>query len=303
MPAIEIRPFRRSDRDQLTALVNAHAQAVVPGASVPVNAVLSQIERQPGEFIVDPWVRERVTLVAEQRGRISAAAHLLRYGTEVDVGPSYRGAGEIRWLLSWPDAPFWPDASEAGRSLVEAVIAQLRRWQVRDILADGTLPAPGVYGIPEQWPHIAALLREAGFTDDGRTEVVLLASIPRLARRTEPTNLTLARTLGITGTRFTARRDGDEVGVIEVDTALVDAARLASQPGWADIGNLWVTEGNRREGVGTWLLSRAADWLELGGTIRLIGYAAPEETDTLAFLEHAGFTRLTTTTRGWRLDL
>ena len=31
-----IRPFRRADRDQLTALVNAHAQAVVPGVSVPV---------------------------------------------------------------------------------------------------------------------------------------------------------------------------------------------------------------------------------------------------------------------------
>lgn len=95
MSTIEIRAFRRSDRDQLTALVNAHAQAVVPGVSVPVNAVLSQIERQPGEFIVDPWVRERVTLVAEQRGRVSAAVHLLRYGTGDDVGPAYRGVGEI----------------------------------------------------------------------------------------------------------------------------------------------------------------------------------------------------------------
>lgn len=31
MPAIEVRPFRRRDRDQLTQLVNAHAAAVVPG--------------------------------------------------------------------------------------------------------------------------------------------------------------------------------------------------------------------------------------------------------------------------------
>jgi hypothetical protein len=31
MPSIEVRPFRRSDRDQLTRMVNAHAQAVVPG--------------------------------------------------------------------------------------------------------------------------------------------------------------------------------------------------------------------------------------------------------------------------------
>ncbi len=78
MSTAEIRAFRRGDRDQLTALVNAHAQAVVPGVSVPVNAVLSQIEREPGEFIVDPWVRERTTLVAEQRGRITAAAPRVR---------------------------------------------------------------------------------------------------------------------------------------------------------------------------------------------------------------------------------
>ena len=78
MSSIEVRPFRRSDRDQLTALVNAHAAAVVPGVSASVNAVLAQLEREPGEFIVDPWVSERLTLVAEQRQRVVAAAHMLR---------------------------------------------------------------------------------------------------------------------------------------------------------------------------------------------------------------------------------
>jgi len=66
MPAIEVRPFRRPDRDQLAALVNAHAAAVVPGAGVSVATVLNHLERQLGETIVDPWVAERVTLVAEQ---------------------------------------------------------------------------------------------------------------------------------------------------------------------------------------------------------------------------------------------
>lgn len=106
MSSFEVRPFQRSDREQLTALVNAHVQAVVPGLSVSVNAVLSQLEREPGEFIVGPWVVERVTLVAEQRGRVAAAAHLLRYGDGAEVGKHYRGAGEIRWLVCWPEAPF-----------------------------------------------------------------------------------------------------------------------------------------------------------------------------------------------------
>lgn len=54
MSSTEIRPFHRADRDQLTALVNAHVQAVVPGVAVSVNTVLSQLEREPDEYVVDP---------------------------------------------------------------------------------------------------------------------------------------------------------------------------------------------------------------------------------------------------------
>ena len=119
MSAIEVRPFRRSDRDQLTQLVNAHAAAVIPGMSASVSAVLSALERQPGEFIEDPWVSERVTLVAEQAHRIAAAAHLLRYFPDERAGPAARDVGEIRWLLFWPEAPAanpcWPDATRSGR--------------------------------------------------------------------------------------------------------------------------------------------------------------------------------------------
>jgi hypothetical protein len=73
--SIQIRPFRRSDRDQLTALVNAHAGAVVPGLSVSVNVLMSQLEREPDELIVDPWVVERRTLVAVERDAVVGAAH------------------------------------------------------------------------------------------------------------------------------------------------------------------------------------------------------------------------------------
>jgi hypothetical protein len=99
MSSIEVRPFRRGDREQLTKLVNAHVQAVVPGVSVSVNTVMSQLERAPGEFIVDPWVSDRVTLVADQRRRVVAAAHLLRYGAGNEVGEAYRGRGVATWLV------------------------------------------------------------------------------------------------------------------------------------------------------------------------------------------------------------
>ena len=66
--SIVIRPFRRSDREQLTELVNVHVGAVVPGWAVSINAVMAQLEREPGEPIVDPWVAERATLVALDPG-------------------------------------------------------------------------------------------------------------------------------------------------------------------------------------------------------------------------------------------
>jgi hypothetical protein len=167
MSSIEVRPFRRSDREQLTALVNAHAAAVVPGVSVSVNAVMSQLEREPGEFIVDPWVSERATFVAEQRGRVVAAAHLLRYAADERVGESFRDAGEIRWFLFWPEASYWPDSADAGDALIAASVAQLGRWGVARQYADGTLPVPGVYGVPEQWPHIRETYEQAGFATRG----------------------------------------------------------------------------------------------------------------------------------------
>jgi ribosomal protein S18 acetylase RimI-like enzyme len=105
MSSIQVRPFRRSDRDQLTQLMNAHIQAVVPGMGLSVSAALASLERQPGEFIEDPWVSERVTLVAEQQDRVSAAAHLLRYYADERAGQAARGAGAIGWFLFWPEAP------------------------------------------------------------------------------------------------------------------------------------------------------------------------------------------------------
>lgn len=54
--SVTIREFRRDDRDHLTWLVNLHVAAVIPGISLSTNVVLGQLEREPMEAIVDPWV-------------------------------------------------------------------------------------------------------------------------------------------------------------------------------------------------------------------------------------------------------
>ena len=294
-----VRSFTRADRDQVTTLVNAHIAAVVPGVSVSTQVLMSHLERRPGEFIVDRWVRDRVTLVAEQRGRVVAAAHLLRYADDEGTGGDYRDAGEIHWLVCWPDAPYWPDASAAGDALAVACHAQFQRWGVTRRLADGMLPAPAVYGVPDQWPHVRAIYERVGFRHDGRTEVIHLARVGDLRRPATPAGLTARRTLGVNGTRIQAVLDGAAVGYIEVDTNLDTGPRTSRVGSWADVGNLWVEPANRRRGIGGWLLGRAAAWLDLGGTARLLDYADEREGDYAAFLTATGFTELTRTARGF----
>jgi len=113
MSSIEVRPFHRRDREQLATLVNAHAQALVPGMGVSISTVLGQLERQPGEAIVDPWVSERMTLVAEQHNRAMAAAHMLRCYAEERAGTAYRDTGGIEWLLFSSTAQLRPLVSSS----------------------------------------------------------------------------------------------------------------------------------------------------------------------------------------------
>jgi GNAT superfamily N-acetyltransferase len=312
MPSVEVRPFRRSDRDQLTQLVNSHAEAVVPGMGVSVSTLLSSLERQPGEFIEDPWVQERMTLVAEQAHRIAAAAHLLRYFADERAGNAARDVGEIHWLLFWPEAPAgnpcWPDATDAADALITACIRQLERWGVTRQQASGELPVRGIYGMPEQWPHIRALYERAGFAHTGHTEIVYLARIDDLPRPATPpiAGLSVRRSAGMNGTRLSAVLNDDVIGYIEVET-LDEGERLSRHGGWADIGNLRVTGQYRRQGVATWLLGQAADWLQLAQVERLLDYAWLEGRDPMgcdyagyrAFLPAVGFRELTRNQRGW----
>lgn len=282
-----IRPFTRADREQLTALVNSHIAAVVPGVSVSVNALMSQLEREPGEAIVDPWVAERQTLVAIERDAVVAGAHVLRYGADERVGDSYRGLAEIRWLVCRPES------IAAGARLITAAVEAMDAWGAARQGADGSLPGPFVYGIPDVWPHIRGLVKGAGFVHQGRVELVLVADVADLP---EPPDLPLAlrRSVGA-WTRLAALRDGEEAGSLELETDFTAGGTLSRYAGWADIGNLWFADPD----VGVWLLARGREWLQLGRVDRLVAYAWPEETDKLAFLHANGFHELVRTERGW----
>ncbi|MFE9098092.1 N-acetyltransferase [Streptomyces sp. NPDC007264] len=295
----EVRPFHRDDRDQLTELVNAHIAAVVPGVSVSVNTVLSALGRQPEEFITDAWVSERVTLVAEQHRHVVAAGHLLRHRADAEVGEDYRDAGVIDWFVFFPPASFRPGTQEAADVLMAACLAQLARWQVRVRYADGALPAPAVYGLPRVWPHIRAAYERADFRHTGDTEVVLIAHVADLPRLEPRPGVTVDRTVGECGTRFTAYGQGRSLGFIEVDTALARPERHARAKALADIGNLHITPGSHGEGLERRLLAQAADWLRLCGVDRLLAYERADDRAAVDLLLASGFRELTRTDRRW----
>jgi GNAT superfamily N-acetyltransferase len=313
MSSIEVRPFRRSDREQLTELVNAHAAAIVPGLGVSVAVVLSQLERQPGEFVVDPWVRTRATLVAEQDQRVTAAAHLLRYAADERVSPAYRDAGEIHWLVFWPE-PAYPGAAGGARAADELMAASLRQlgaWGVRHQYAGGELPVRGVYGVPRQWPHVRSLYERSGFRATGQVEIVFAALIDDLRPlgATRPAGLpelTVRRSVGSAGTRLSAVTGDEVIGYVEAEV-FDDGERRARHGNWADVGNLHVTGQYRRRGVATWLLGQLAGWLHLAHVDRLLAYTYLEGRDETgqgydsdrAFLRALPFTELTQTARGW----
>ena len=301
----EVRPFARHDRDGLTALANRHIAAAIPGGAVPVATLLSQMERDPAQFVIDPWVIDRCSFVGLAADRVVAAAHLRRYGTDTRVSGDYADAGEIAWLICDPSQ------LDVGRAVLAAATAQLTEWNVRVWYADGSLPYL-LYGIPDSWPHIGRLLTEAGFDDDGgQVEVVYAGDITSVAEPGTPPleGVELRRTVGTIGTSFEAWIDAERIGMFSVD----DSHGLANAQfaRWADVADHWVRPEHRGRGIGTWLVRHGCAWLRLGGKTRLLAYGVErrargldpmENTAEMAtpYLARFGLSPITRTRRGWR---
>jgi GNAT superfamily N-acetyltransferase len=108
------------------------------------------------------------------------------------------------------------------------------------------------------------------------------------------------------GTRLFAVLRETVIGYIEVET-FDEGEQLCRRGGWADIGNLRVTEQYRRRSVASWLPGQAADWLQMAGVGRLLDYAWLKGTDPGGqdyadygtFLPGAGFREFTRSRRGW----
>ena len=302
----EVRPFARHDRDGLTSLANRHIAAVLPGGAVPVATLLSQMERDTAESIIDPWVIDRHTIVGIRADRVVAAAHLKRYGTDDRVSASFHDSGVIDWLICDPGE------LAVGALVVRAAMAHLSGWGVRIWYGDGTLPCLGVYGIPDAWPHVQQLLADAGFSDEGgQIEVVFAGDLAQVPPPATPglMNVELRRVVGPLGTAFHAELHGETIGVFEVEDTHGTANAQLSR--WADVGNHYVDPAHRGQGVGTWLFGHGCDWLRLGGKDRVLAYAIEQRLDGAqpiegtaeawgAYYARFGLRPIGRTRRGWQ---
>jgi GNAT superfamily N-acetyltransferase len=251
---------------QTLGLVNRHIESVVPGWGLTGAYFRDALERRPQEYIVDPWVRARKNLCAVEGERVAAAAHLLAFQDGPQVSDSYRGAGEIAWLV------FEPGARGAAEALMMACRQQMQDWQARVVYAwSPGLPAPVINGIAESWPHVEELFCGAGFAP-AREEAVFGGRIDGMAGPGEPplSGLSRVRRVGQRGTSFAAVLDGREVGHCDCISDLTELGMLPTLRGWGEIAELWIEANQRGRGIGAWLVRHAVQWLRLGGCERVV---------------------------------
>jgi hypothetical protein len=276
---VQIASCELEHLEQVAALLSAHAACALPGAAVAPGSIASCLDRDPDEFLVDPWVATRDTFVALVRDRVVAAGQL--WCCDGDD----RGAAELRWFC------FWPGEREAAGALLDRAIE--RAGSVSRLFLTGDLPGVLVYGIPDCWPHVEALAQERGFVHDGPTEALLVARLATVPGPcAPPTGCALRIGVSSSGdTVLTANRAG--VPLARVELAVEDRAGRLCGP-FAD-------DGDVESDVARWLWLEAFEWLRLAGCDRAEAALAKNEPaveQAVALgLRHASLRR------GWTLRL
>ena len=196
----EIAPLHRDHLPQALELVNGHLGAMIPGWSLTPDYLWGRLHREPQESVTDPWVVERRSIVGIVKDRVCAAAHLLRYGEETP----WKGTGYIAWIL------YWPEEREAGVAVMTECRRQMKAWRVSEERV-GSLPDPGLVGVPDVWPHISGLMEQFGFsTNEENDESVYCGTLHGVSAPGEPPvpGVTIHRSMGTFGARFVACLDG-----------------------------------------------------------------------------------------------
>ena len=267
---VQIAPLDRFHLPQVMDLVNSHLSTVIPGWSLTSDYFWEHLKRNPREAIVDPWVVERRSIVGIAKDRVCAAAHLLRYGDDT----RWKGVGEIDWIL------FWPGECEAGEAVLTECRRQMNIWQVLDERVSGSLPVSTCVGIPDVWPHIIGLMEQFGYsTNEEVDESVYGGTLNGISAPGEPPvrGVTIHRDVGRFGTRFVAQWEGRDVAHCECISDLTQGGQLPALAGWAELSEVETSESMRNQGVGSWVVRHAVEWLRLAKCDRVVLSVARED--------------------------
>lgn len=298
---MRILPFESRHLLALQRLVNVHLSAAVPGWTLSAEYLAQHLQYDDTEDITEPWVSERRTLLAVDRGQLLAAGRLLRYGDGPEVSDSYREVGTISWLVARPDQP------AGAAALLKAADEQFSAWQVSRVYGwDTGLPVYALWGVPDCWPHIADALSAAGYLTDLPPRRAALYG-GTLAGTPEPdaapiADLTLRRTSGaVDGPRFAALLDGKELGYCEWNVDLSRGGLLPGMRGWACLQNLIIEQDWRNQGIGRWIVQHGVAWARNAGCDRVIISVADENEQAGAarFYRRFGWDIFVRETHGW----
>ena len=84
---------------------------------------------------------------------------------------------------------------------------------------------------------------------------------------------------------------------------MIMRAWVPSLRGWAELGEIYIEEGWRGRGIGTWLLQHAIEWLRMAGCDRIVLCCAADDEAAGAgrFYRRFGWDVFTRVEDGWRL--
>ncbi len=290
----EIAPLDRFHLPQVLELVNGHVGAAMPGRSLTPDYLWGRLHREPWQHVTDPWVVERRSIVGIVKDRVCATAHLRRYGEETP----WKGVGEIGWIL------FWPEEREAGVAVMTECRRQMKAWRVEKEQVSGSLPVPGLAGIPDVWPHISGLMEQFGHSASEEVDdSVYGGTLHGISGPGEPpvAGVTIHRVMGSFGARFVARLDGEEIAACECISDLTEGGQLPSLAGWAELSELATSEPMRNRGIGSWVVRHTVEWLRLARCDRIELTVARDDEQAGAgrFYRRFGWTPLVRQRRRW----
>jgi GNAT superfamily N-acetyltransferase len=272
--------------------VNRHVFSATAGFTVPA-AWLAARHGLAGHE-PEPTEPPRETLVAVAGEGVVGAIQIVRHVDTEMAEPDLRGRSELAWLVAWPRA------GEAARALLRDALDRFPADEPPAVLAAVNGLAPGARGASHAWPHLLAVLAEAGLAPSLR-ELLYAGPVPGTRAMPIPlSGLEVERQMVDRGVAFQAVLDGEPVATFTVD--LPEPSVLPGLGRWARVTGMHVDLAHQRRGIGARLVRYASSWLRLAGRDRLFAVVADDERRLGAFWAALGLAPLSRIGRGYRAE-